>query len=241
MPSDKQQGKAPDKVQLFDTSVFVIEHPPGNQGMGWNEFQPWALPTTSATYLGVKRYCPHFDFLADIAAHCGVDKLELATTDLYCGHFAKEEYTAMMNLGGRQGTDYHQSCFCVRLFTALCGCHQALQALQRREDETPNLLPAWIYSERNPSAIIAHKGQIQESVNKAYAIHEALVVTRIVTSRHSSLEKLVEAAAGLLHDWKEEIRTRIIDLLEDEIRYIDVAPKLCPEAPLYRSFEGVMS
>lgn len=241
MPSGKQQEEVHGRVKLFDTPAISIWHPQAFLGPG-GIFEPWALPTKSAAYPGVKRYCPHFDFLADIAAHCGVDKPELAATDLYCGHFAKEEYTALKNLAGRQGTEYRQSCFCVRLYTALCACHQASQALMRREVEThTQLLPEWIFGESDPLAIITHKKQIQGLMVHADIIYEALIIARVVTSGIDNYVELAEEAGVLISRWTEDIRDLIIGLPRIAIHHVGVAPELCPEAPPYRSFEGIMS
>ena len=228
--------------QLFDTSVFSIYHPQGFLGPG-GVFEPWTLPTKTVDTLGVTRYCPHFELLSNIATGCGVEKQKLASTDQYCGYFAKQDYTELHNMTGRQGVDYHRSCFCIRLYTALYACLQAMRALQKREDETPTqLLPGWIYGESNPSAIIAHKDEVQESVVKANTIHEALIIARVVTRGSANLEKPCERAIALLRGWKEEIRSRIIDLPEKKIYpFADMAPKLCSEAPPYRPFEGTVS
>ena len=200
--------------QLFDTSVFSIYHPQGFLGPG-GVFEPWTLPTKTVDTLGVTRYCPHFELLSNIATGCGVEKQELASTDQYCGYFAEQDYTEPRNMTGRQGVDYHRSCFCIRLYTALCACLQAMRALQKREDETPiQLLPRWIYGERNPLAIIAHKDEIQESVVKANIILEALIITRVVTRGSANLERPCEMAMVLLNGWEAKIRSRIIDLPE---------------------------
>ena len=103
------------------------------------------------------------------------------------------------------------------------------------------MLPKSVFAKTDPAAIAADRKAIQEMVNEAYCVYEALIVARIVAKDISSADEAREMACILFLAWERQIRDSIIGTAQSKVHYVDMAPKLCPEAPPYRPFEGIMS